>query len=184
MHRIHIEPLTAESFMPFGTFASLVSPRGPRIGEAPIEFFRDTLQHSLSIATAVSFSTCRVQPRPLIVDVLEYHSYTGEAMLALDNDMIVQTGPATRLDDPVPVDDLRAFNVPRGTMVTLRPGVWHHAPFTPNKSPLHVLVSLPERAYANDCVVVELTRSQRVLIESRGIGPAESANRRPRKRKT
>jgi ureidoglycolate lyase len=166
MRSIRVERLTLESFNPFGSFSNFTQPTGSRIGEPPIEFFRDALQQSLS-QESVSYSTCRVRPRPMIVEVLEYHSRTAETMMALDNDMIVQVAPATPPTDSVPVDQLRAFHVPRGTMVMLRPGVWHHAPFSPDHSDLHVLVALPERTYANDCIVVPLEESDRVVIEMR-----------------
>ena len=51
---------------------------------------------------------------------------------------------------------MQVFRVPMGTMVVLRPGVWHHAPFTVDDDPANVLIVLPERTYANDCLVVEL----------------------------
>jgi ureidoglycolate lyase len=56
------------------------------------------------------------------------------------------------------------FGIPRGTLVVLRPGVWHHAPFTIDGKPANVLVVLPERTYANDCVVVELSAEEQVEI--------------------
>ena len=164
MRRIQIERLTEDSFRPFGAFCNLARPTGMRIGEPPIEFFRDSLQQSLS-CSAVSYSTCRVRPREMVVDVLEYHSHTAETMMGLDNDMIVQVAAATAANAPVPVGELRAFDVPRCTMIMLRPGVWHHAPFSPNDSDLHVLVALPERTYANDCIVMTLLESERVIIE-------------------
>jgi ureidoglycolate lyase len=177
MRRIQVEALTVESYLPFGCFGSVIEPAGERIGGSPIEFFRDQLPQGLGSAAAVSYSTCRVAPRPLIIDVLEHHSRTSEMMVCIDNDMIVQVGPATREADGVPLDQIRAFLTPRGTMITLRPGVWHHAPFTPNQRPLHVLVALPERTYANDCIVVELPENQRIEIQNRAerlktLGPS------------
>ena len=165
MRTIHVEPLTLESFRPFGSFTDLLNPHGPHLGSPPLEFFRDGLMQHLGASTNLAHACCRVQPRPMIIDVLEYHSHTTEAMLGLDNDMIVQVGPATRPQDPLPLDQLRAFTAPRGTIITLLPGVWHHGPFSPNGSLLHILVCLPERTYANDCVVVELSDRERVRID-------------------
>ena len=165
--RIQVEPLTVDTFHPFGAFSNLGSPplTADRIGDPPIEFFRDMLPLSLGHATTASFSTCRVAPRPFIVDVLEYHTHTGETMMSLDQDMIVQVAPATPVSQPPPLNRLRAFAVPRGMMVMLRPGVWHHAPFATAKETLHVLVALPERTYANDCIVVTLDENDHVAID-------------------
>jgi len=103
--------------------------------------------------------------RPLIIDVLEYHTNTGEAILPLDHDVIVQVAPATHPDDPPPLARVMAFRVPHGTLLSIRPGVWHHGPFTLGEQPAHILIALPERAYANDCVVVKLAPDDRIAIE-------------------
>jgi ureidoglycolate lyase len=46
----------------------------------------------------------------------------------------------------------------------IRPGVWHHAPFV-LEGAANVVIVLPERTYANDCVVVPLEGDSRVRIE-------------------
>jgi ureidoglycolate lyase len=163
-YQVLVQPLTMESFNPFGAFANLERPTGECIGERPIEFFRDALNLSLGTATSVCFSTCRIQRRALIVDVLEYHSHTAETMMSLDHDMIVQVAPASPFGQPPPLEKVVAFSVPRGVIVMLRPGVWHHAPFAASSDLLHVLVALPERTYANDCTVVNLRPDQQIEL--------------------
>jgi ureidoglycolate lyase len=49
--------------------------------------------------------------------------------------------------------------------VALRPGVWHHAPFTCDKEYVNTLIVLPERTYAIDCEVYEIPEEDRVEIE-------------------
>jgi ureidoglycolate lyase len=163
MRTIKVEDLSAEAFSPFGSFARLIDPGSEKIGAPPVEFFRDAVQQDLGSGPIVSFSTCRVEKRPPVIDVSEYHSRCGEGIMPLDNDALIHVAPATP-DSAVPLDKVRVFRVPKGTMVTLRPGVWHHAPFTVNDQPANVLIILPERTYANDCVVVELEEKQRIGI--------------------
>jgi ureidoglycolate lyase len=55
--------------------------------------------------------------------------------------------------------------VPKGTMVVLRPGTWHHAPFTLTDEPVNTLIVLPERTYANDCELSELEETDWIRIE-------------------
>jgi ureidoglycolate lyase len=164
MRTVRTEALSAAAFLPFGNYANCFDPQGEYIGGEPIWFFRDLVQQSLGSATNASFSTCRVVPRPLVVTTLECHSFTGEVLLPLDEDVVIYVAPATPPAAPVPLDRLRAFDVPRGTLVALRPGVWHHAPLVRGTHPANVLVVLPERAYANDCSVVELAPDERVQI--------------------
>lgn len=164
MPTLKIEDLSVESFLPFGFYAQQINPGAEKIGAPPVEFFRDMVQQDLGRATRVSFSTCRVEKRAMKIDVSECHSQTGEAILPLDRDVLIHVGPATAGKD-VPLDKLRVFRVPRGTLVVLRPGVWHHAPFTVDGEPANVLIVLPERTYANDCVVAELPEADQRAIE-------------------
>jgi ureidoglycolate lyase len=87
----------------------------------------------------------------LNIDTNEFHTSTGEGILPLDNDIFIHVGPATAGE--VPFEKIRVFLIPKGTMVVLRPGTWHHAPFTSGNKPANVLIVLPERTYAIDCTV-------------------------------
>jgi ureidoglycolate lyase len=167
MRTVQVEPLSVEAFLPFGFYARLINPQGEKIGQPPVEFFRDRVQQDLGGVAIASFSTCRVEKRDWVIDVAEYHTATAEGILPLDNDVLIHVGPATPEDADVPLDQMRVFRVPQGTMVVLRPGVWHHAPFTVNDQPANVLIVLPERTYANDCIVVALEGDEQIKIESK-----------------
>ena len=67
--------------------------------------------------------------------------------------------------EDVPADRMEVFKVPQGTMVTIRPGVWHSAPFASLSDCVNVLIVLPERVYANDCNVVMLDEQKQLKIE-------------------
>jgi ureidoglycolate lyase len=153
---VQVRELSTDAFLPYGFYADLIDPDRTKIGAAPIEFYRDMVQQDLGGASIVSFSTCRVEKRDPVIDVTEYHSSTGEGTLPLDNDVLIHVAPASPVGAGVPMDQIEVFRVPKGTMVVLRPGVWHHAPITVNDDPANVLIALPERTYANDCEVVEL----------------------------
>lgn len=165
MRKIPVKKLTLESFEPYGTFANMLGPKPPKIGTDPVEFFPDKLRLTLGDAHAASFSVCRVAPRPAIIDVVEYHNTCGEGILPLDGDVLLQVGPATPAGQ-VPLDQIEVFHVPRGTMVMIHPGVWHHAPFAYGKNPVNVLIVLPERTYVNDCHVHPLARAKQLPIQN------------------
>ena len=164
MRTVKIKELSLEAFRPFGTYANHVNPDADKIGSAPIEFFRDMVQVTLGNTPNASFSTCRVEKRDRVIDVTECHSVTGEVLLPLDNDVLIHVGPATPPDAGVPLEEIEVLRVPKGTLVSLRPGVWHHAPFAVENEAANVLVVLPERTYANDCIVVELDPADRIEI--------------------
>ena len=163
MRTVNVEELSVEEFLPFGFYANMIDPDSEKLGESPIEFFRDMVQQDLGGVGIASFSTCRMEKRDLVINVSECHNTTAEGSMPLDNDVLIHVAPAGATD-AVPVDKIRVFRVPQGTMVVLRPGVWHHAAFTANDEPVNVLIVLPERAYIKDCVVVELAEPDQVRI--------------------
>jgi len=160
-----IRELTLEEFLPYGAYANLIDPTSEKLGSPPIEFFRDMVQQDLGTVGSASFSTCRVEKREMVVNVTEYHTQTAEGILPIDNDVLIHVAPATPSDGRVPADKIVVFRIPKGTMVVIRPGVWHHAPFTANNTPANVLIVLPERTYANDCEVFQLEEDDRIRFE-------------------
>jgi ureidoglycolate lyase len=163
MKKVQVKPLTAEAFAKYGSFAMMINPKAPKLGKDPVEFYRDMVPLETCGASPM-FSVCRVKSRPAVIDVTEYHTRCGEGALALDTDVLMHFGIATA-DGKPPLDEIEVFRVPKGTFLAIRPGVWHHAPFTAGANEANVLVVLPERTYANDCVVVELPADQRLQID-------------------
>jgi ureidoglycolate lyase len=156
-----VKKLSVESFFPYGTFAGMINPTTIKMGKKPIEFYRDMLQLDLGGKSIASFSVCRVSKRPSVVDVSEYHTSCGEGVLPLNSDVVIHVGPAMP-NGEVPLDKIVMFHVPKGTMVVLRPGVWHHAPFAYRSKLANVLIVLPERIYANDCNVYQIPATKQV----------------------
>lgn len=155
--------LSPASFLPFGFYGDMLQPGTEKLGAPPIEFFRDMVQQDLGTHSRCSFSTCRVEPRPLVIDVLESHSRTMEVMLPLDNDMLLHVAPATANGQP-DLGKLQVFRVPRGVLVAMRAGIWHHGPFACHGRTTHILVALPERTYANDTCTYPIAEPDRPVI--------------------
>jgi ureidoglycolate lyase len=164
MNRVKVKELTVEAFLPYGRFATLIDPKAEKLGAPPIEFYRDMVQQDMG-GSDISFSICRVEKRDPVINTSEYHTACTEGILPLDNDALIHVAPASPNGETVPVDRIEVFRVPKGTVAILRPGIWHHAPFTVNDDPANVLIMLPERTYANDCEVYEHTAEEKVQIE-------------------
>jgi len=159
-----VKELSWDNFNQYGSFANMVNPDAYKIGGEPTEFFRDIVLLNLGQSGPVGLSTCRVLKRPLVITAIEYHDHTGEGMLPLDGDVILYFAPASP-KAAMPLDEFEAFRVPMGTAVTIKPGVWHCGPFADGKDCVNVLIILPERTYANDCVSFDLTEEQQITIE-------------------
>ena len=63
------------------------------------------------------------------------------------------------------VTQTKAFLVPRGTVITLYPGVYHLTPLPVHEEQLNALILLPERAYANDFLYKDLDEDSQFEIE-------------------
>jgi ureidoglycolate lyase len=164
MRKVSVKELTLENFKKYGTFSNMINPDAVKFGGGPVEFFRDMEQLELGEAHGASFSVCRVQKRPFIIDVIESHSKCGEANLPLDGDVLMHVAIATS-KRYLPFDKIEVFRVPKGTLVTFRPGVWHCAPFAIDKDIVNVMVVLPERTYANDCEFVSIPEEEKIEID-------------------
>lgn len=165
MRKIECKRLNTLTFRKYGDYQSILHPEGEKIGDKPSEFFRDMAQIKLGNTNILSVSSLRIGMRPMIVDLLEYHNFCGEAIIPLDADIIVQLAPATS-NGEIPYNKIEAFYVPKGTIVVLNPGVWHHSPFVCNNDEAHLLCMLPERTYENDAHVVQFPDSEKLEITS------------------
>lgn len=157
---IPVKNILKSNFSVYGRYTDLLHPEGPYIGKEPVRFFRDLMP--LSGKEALSLSITELTPMPLTVDVMEFHTGTGECFLTLDGDTYICVAPATA-EAELREDMLEAFFVPAGTAVYLHPGVWHYAPYPAEKKVLHSLVMLPQRTYANDCVKYEMKTKPKLV---------------------
>ena len=161
MRTIKVKELNREDFRKYGSYERMVNPETITFGGEPVQFFRDMLPMHIG-SEQVSFSICRVCPRPLVIEFYEYHNKTGEGILPIDGDIILHVAYAS---GKVDLNEVEAYFVPRGTMVTLRPGVFHHAPFAAGETPVSTLIVLPERTYANDCIIVRAEEQDKIAME-------------------
>ncbi len=164
MKTLPIQELREESFQQYGFYKYLFGKDTPLIGNKPIEFYRDIIQLSLGNTSAASFSICTVAKRDPVIDVVECHDYTSEGIYPIDSDILIHVAYAT--PNGPELDSMEVFKVPRHTMVVLRPGTWHHAPFAYDSLEANILIVLPERTYKNDCFSVELSDTEKIRIQT------------------
>ena len=162
MKTIKALPITHENFRPYGTFASMLDPKGNCFpGDAT--FYPDQVELNVQGGRPVTFSPLTVKkPERMIVTQAEYHNYTGEGVFVIDDDAVIHVAPPS---NHVIVPELtEAFIVPKGTLVKLNTGVWHLAALPVHNDLLHVMIILPERVYANDCTVCQYPEDRLVEI--------------------
>ncbi len=173
MRELRYRRLDPAAFAAYGAYAPMIAPDAgarpaPRIGAPPVEFFRDLLQSGIGADTTVSFGVCRVTRRPPVIDASEYHDTSCEALMPIDGDVLVHVAPAVP-EGRFPAEQAEVFLVPKGTLIVLRPGVWHHGPFAFRAERVSCLVALPERLYARDCKWVTVPEEDRIRIVGEGV---------------
>ena len=162
MRQVKVQPLTHESFAPFGQFYSYDKPEGYALCGELHQFFPDRLtidsNHRLGISPILV-----KKPEKMIVTQQEYHTTTWEVIMPVNDDMILHVAPPSA-GKPLP-EYTRAFLVPKNTLIKMNACVWHLAPLPANESELCAMIVLPECTYMNDCTVVELDEADQFVIE-------------------
>ena len=153
MVTIQAQPLTPQAFAPFGTYVDLLH-AGFENGQEVMQssFFPDLMP--LTVAQPTSVSMGRVCSCRKIIPFLERHPGTAEVRLPLDGSVVIYAAPQQSLET-FDLSTLRAFIVPRGTMIELAPGVVHGRQFTVDQPVVHMLFLCRHGPCAND---VELRR--------------------------
>jgi len=154
MKEIYVEPLTTETFRPYGEYVVL-----PQTGNGEC-FCPDLLQLPLGQAVPTA-GLCRVG-NSRRVTMLEYHRFTSEGFLPINGDCVFFAGA------PVPgapfAAQLHAFVAPKGTFVRLNPGVVHGAQFSLSEELVDILLVLPSFTFGNDTDYVMLEGDEQIKI--------------------
>lgn len=159
MRTLKAQLISKENFSLYGTFSNMLEPKGNHLGS----FYHDGVLFPVSGNMPLAFSTLvSDKQEPMVITSAEYHNYTGEGVLPLDDDVVIHVAPPS--NKPVP-DLTEAFIVPKGTFVFLNAGVWHLAALPVHKDTVHILIALPERTYFNDCTVVEYAPEDQFEIQ-------------------
>ena len=148
MKTLKVEELTNESFREYGSFSDMLHPAGTFLGGVPARFFRDRVVANYDPTSLVAFGVNEISPREKnLIEKTEHHFNTCEVLMPMDGDLYLAVGPARKAPD---YSEFRAFRIPKGTLVCLRPGTFHSGPYTAGGEIVHMLLALPEMMYMKD----------------------------------
>lgn len=157
MNIIKAVPINNEEFAPFGQFYKMNEPKGYALCGELHKYYPDRLvadsEHRVGYSPIVV-----KKPEKMVITQQEYHTTTWEMILPLNDDMVLHVAPASA-GTLVP-ELVKAFIVPKGTLVKINTAIWHLAPLPVSKEELNAMIILPECTYANDCTVVDLKPEQ------------------------
>jgi ureidoglycolate hydrolase len=164
MKKIKFKELSLEDFKKYGSFYSMINPDSTRFGDEKTGFYPDLIQHNLGNSRVASFSVCHITKSDKnIIRSSEFHNYCNETIMPLNGEVLMHVAPAIG-EDVVPVGKIEVFRIPVFTIVTVKPGVWHHIPFTYNCNSADIMVVLPERTYVNDCYVCQIPEKEFIEV--------------------
>ena len=128
----------------------MLNPQGHALCGALHQFFPDRM--TAPAWHNIGFSPITVKkPEKYIITQQEYHTTTWEIILPINDDMLLHCAPASA---GVSINEqVKAFVVPKGTIVKINAAIWHLAPLPVHENLLSAMIVLPECTYANDVSV-------------------------------
>ncbi|MDR2739204.1 MAG: DUF4867 family protein [Treponema sp.] len=163
MRSIKAVPITVEKFRPYGNFFDMLNPSGNCFADKASAFYPDPVTLPVSGIYPIAFSSLTVKKQDrIIITRSEYHDHTGEGIFCIDDDAVIHVAPPSKRE--IVPRKTEAFIVPKGTVVKLNTGVWHLSPLPVHNDTLHIMIVMPERVYANDCVVCDFPESEYIEV--------------------
>jgi ureidoglycolate lyase len=159
---LDIEPLTEETFAPYGKVLS--RPRAAADADGSGWHWWGEVAALPSDGRRWAFGYLALEPVAMTIDWAERHLRSPEVVLASAAGIAVYVSAPTQSQAPN-LEELRVFEVPPGSGVVLDPGVWHGAPFALD-GPTPALVLLLEGTSRDDVLVSRFPDSS-VAVESR-----------------
>lgn len=158
MKKIKIQELTEENFKDFGQIIKIEGRKADGGDEnfawyEKLGLFEGIDKVSINILTA--------KKRELIIDKLEYHKETPEAIIPLGgNTVIALVAPEGKLDE----SKIKAFIIKANEGIILNPGVRHFIPYPLNVD-TNCLIIFKHATGANDLILENLSQNYEIEIK-------------------
>lgn len=164
MQSITVKQLSKENFEKYGVYTDLMDPMHPFYKRGQPQFYSDLLKVDLGKHTGASISVGIEKKRSKnTIEFAEFHRYTGEGMMALNDDVIIYLAPATGKKVP-PFSYFEAFYIPKGVFVSIKAGIWHGCQLPVKQETVYNMIVLPELTYANDMYCYFFKEEEKISI--------------------
>ena len=160
MVRLVAEPVTAESWAPFGWLPR--ADTDPADGQQTLHF--EWSDPHLNVI-AHAYEEVEHSDAGAICDGLFRHDTHTQALMPINCDAIVAVAPANiDFSDPGQLDTIRAFLLHPLDVFVLNQGTWHWGPFPLTADPVRLL-NVQGLRYAEDNRHVDLAESVGAVVE-------------------
>jgi ureidoglycolate lyase len=161
IYEVPLKNITRENFSSFGKY---FNEKGtiPTFSDAGFDWWNEI--GLADIPGKLSFGIVRPKYNPEFSEKsFEQHKHTPEILIPVDEDVIVLAGRRNAFIEEMPKpEDFEAFLVPRGTIVSLDAGVWHHAPMVKGASS-RVVVIFKEKTSSDDNTMKDLSQMDLII---------------------
>ncbi len=161
MRTIKAVPLSKDKFSLYGEYCLVYEPQGHALQGETYKFYPDRVTAWFNGNVGFSPLVIRKQERAIITTV-EYHSQSPEILLPLNDDMIIHVSPSSGSEPDLELTE--AFIIPKGTIVKIKPGIWHMAPIPIQEKELYVMAAVSECTFLTDSTVVPLGPEKQIEI--------------------
>lgn len=154
IYEVALKNITRENIREFGDYFDVAGVE-PTYSDAIFDWWNEVGFADLGGRASFGIVQPRFNPE-FSETIFEQHSNTPEVLIPIDEDIIVLVAKKDAFSDGIPrLGDFDAFLVPKGTAVSLKPGVWHHAPMVMGVSS-RVFVIFKEKTSFEDCLTKDL----------------------------
>ena len=154
LKRVEVQPLTKETFKPYGYFLAKRKENPEVVSE---QFTMWVHEGRLEVDGEFFVGVSDLLKRPLRFASMERHLKSMELLLPLNGSMLLAMAPHQSLDDPdeePKVDQVEVFEVKAGQAVIFNKGPWHWTPF-PMDDVVTILVALRDGTLEEGDVIIK-----------------------------
>ena len=153
---ITVRELVAEDFAPYGEI--IYNQKAEVEFEQPKDDILTCIplvhKMKLDAESLAQMLICKV--RPMVVDKLECHKGTSEILLSTKEDYILcVAAPAEQPE----LASVKAFFVPEGSTLVMKPSCWHWIPFPVGNKNAEVIVIFRAETVDDDLIYADLTEN-------------------------
>lgn len=156
---LQLEDVTHETWAPFG---SIPSDEQTEHDTSDLEFLWND-----GHVNFIGHTNDEIErtPRGALCDLLNRHDTHTQTLMPFDGDAYAVVAPAAvDFTEPAHLETVRAFRLPRGSVVHLARGTWHWGPYPLGADSLRIF-NIQGRGYAHDNGIAWLLRDLGVRFE-------------------
>lgn len=143
--------ITKDDFAPFGEILTMENPPAVNI-ENEFDWHITAESIRLNKFCCTGLLNCRSREKEVVK--MECHKKTSEILIPLNGNSILAVAHAQ--DSLAGNEGIKAFRLPAGKIIVMKPGTWHWIPFPEGSNDVQILVLFRDRTGDDDLNIKDL----------------------------